>query len=1169
MRRPYCAFRRNSLDHWSEDGTHSTRALKPCTLAEIDEIDDKDTYSRIANPCTDIKTQLDAVLSREKSKKARGSFACFTSIDKAPTPGLDVSGVGNISIPISEDAIQEIINVCTPATSATSKGMKASKSKNTGGSWEIGASQLSFGNAHWTEWIKSFVVPYAAKYLDVTSVSSCELNRLVVYEAGASSPLVDADQSADIPDNLCARIFIGLPSRFEGGLLTISHGENKQTFDVAKESAFCTSILACHTDVQYESHYITSGFQVALCYDVFSPPGVPNSGFLGHSKTVAAMRHALLSWKQSFDASVPQKLAYVVNFWDESEGLIQRGHLEGIHIYTAKLLRALAKECHFDVYLANAELQIATPALYEEYDSEDDVGIGRDDGPDRERQLSFSRIVDLDGKDAGFSDLHLKFKHPEEFFPDSLDSGEPVDVESEAYSSTYYRADIRHYEEKVILMWPRNRREAVFGKDWLAGAVEKLKTTVSTSATPAEKKIAERMIYHLEGGDTSVAACRELCASALRWNDFELWLRAARVSDVEHASPSLSFENLIDAIATFGFDDLKPLVTTALTNTSSNAYRLALLTAISESPLSEQSDVTIWCKEQQDRAVQNLRIVKLDDVPALVSIARLKGIKFFKSTVIPQLFSMKCEREIWLALLPELQSERLAIPPSLVHVDYVIDEVLTSLILNIEPFAAKPKQPWDRSPPDYDPRPVIDAIKLCHSLNALTHCNKILKTLQESDNIDPEIRKARASRLYGPIMAAVVSINDPEPSIRFDTPSFHAFSKFAVNEILEDALHAREPAWERVVKATRLLGIEGVRLLESKLGPLFSSSNPASKSSAIAGALKEAWVCTPNTPERDAVNKLITRLVEVSIAKENIMFDSKDTYEYWKPWLGNSLALLKLCLAVKSEASLPELFSRLMSPTQDLDEHFTKVVLPFVSALCKELADRKIDVFSEPYRRFCEEALTTFTNKILGTRPGGAENASSLSEALAVLGCGCEPCNEMIEELSTPETTITIKRAEKERKHLIKRIGKKMGITCRTVKSGSPHGLEITKPASLINWGNWAKYQKKALDVLTAIGSVDIQRKVLGQHFTGIYDRLGLLLPEENPVETQDSPTPAIETPTPNPNTSQIGGPEQTSRGSKRAVSTLSSVEELSEEPQPKRRKTSSALSASSPSKRK
>ena len=70
---------------------------------------------------------------------------------------------------------------------------------------------------------------------------------------------------------MLASLIIVLPSKFQGGEVHVSHGDNKDIFDISPSSEFSISALAWYTDVIHEVKPVTSGYRLAISYNLVNP----------------------------------------------------------------------------------------------------------------------------------------------------------------------------------------------------------------------------------------------------------------------------------------------------------------------------------------------------------------------------------------------------------------------------------------------------------------------------------------------------------------------------------------------------------------------------------------------------------------------------------------------------------------------------------------------------------------------------------------------------------------------------------------------------------------------------------------------------------------------------------------------------------------------------------
>jgi hypothetical protein len=96
-----------------------------------------------------------------------------------------------------------------------------------------------------------------------------------------------------------ASLIIVLPSKFEGGQVHVSHGSDKDVFNISPSSEFSTSALAWYTDVIHEVKPVTSGYRLAISYNlVNTSPGIPPPHLPDMSSAVKAVEAIFRKWRK-------------------------------------------------------------------------------------------------------------------------------------------------------------------------------------------------------------------------------------------------------------------------------------------------------------------------------------------------------------------------------------------------------------------------------------------------------------------------------------------------------------------------------------------------------------------------------------------------------------------------------------------------------------------------------------------------------------------------------------------------------------------------------------------------------------------------------------------------------------------------------------------------------
>ena len=96
-----------------------------------------------------------------------------------------------------------------------------------------------------------------------------------------------------------ASLVIVLPSKFEGGEVHVSHNDEKEAFNISPSSQFTTSALAWYTGVIHEVKPVTSGYRLAVSYNlVNTSPNLPSPHPPDIHLAVSAVGDIFRKWKE-------------------------------------------------------------------------------------------------------------------------------------------------------------------------------------------------------------------------------------------------------------------------------------------------------------------------------------------------------------------------------------------------------------------------------------------------------------------------------------------------------------------------------------------------------------------------------------------------------------------------------------------------------------------------------------------------------------------------------------------------------------------------------------------------------------------------------------------------------------------------------------------------------
>jgi hypothetical protein len=146
----------------------------------------------------------------------------------------------------------------------------------------------------------------------------------------------------------------------------VSHASTTKTIDFAPNSLLSTAVLAWYTDVKHEVKPVTSGYRLALTYNLIhvASPGVVQP-MLPQIDSVDRLRRVLTKWREDKYTEVPELplLAYLLD--QEYSSLdLKDGFkaLKGADACLVTNLRDVAEELGYMICLATLEKRVSGPA---------------------------------------------------------------------------------------------------------------------------------------------------------------------------------------------------------------------------------------------------------------------------------------------------------------------------------------------------------------------------------------------------------------------------------------------------------------------------------------------------------------------------------------------------------------------------------------------------------------------------------------------------------------------------------------------------------------------------------------------------------------------------------------------------------------------------------------
>ncbi|KAG8969302.1 hypothetical protein FRC05_001162 [Tulasnella sp. 425] len=453
-------------------------------------------------PSNDIRGDIEGALNQLDFD---GSYYFHKEFRIAPNPALHISGLGRLNLPLSHNDAVRLRSICTQAPFG--KGERTIIDKSVRDTWELSGNEVRFGNPAWRKWIGS-VMRDVRNGLGVDTAQSkpyCDLYKLLLYEKGSHS---------EKSDGMFATLIIILPSQFAGGAVYLSHGGDSVLIDSSINSPSSTSALAWYSDVTHAIQPVTSGFRLALAYNIIHAPPSNSSRQTSIPRlpptntAVRKLRGAFLAWRDKmFERGVPMKIISLLEHEYTQAELKREGRkiLKGIDAYMITHLERVAREYDFRLGLANLECYVdgvpEAPGMDDPYYCDPDPDASEEEEGSHEwvmeevleQYMTITGLVDLMGRGILPQVEHGKDTQmiPEEL-EETVIEGTPDDEEFEDYQGNWGPSLERWYRRTVVVIWPEARHnELLHGKGYAKQASKTLSSGVSSSSSATERRVVE------------------------------------------------------------------------------------------------------------------------------------------------------------------------------------------------------------------------------------------------------------------------------------------------------------------------------------------------------------------------------------------------------------------------------------------------------------------------------------------------------------------------------------------------------------------------------------------------------------------------------------------------------------------------------------------------------
>ncbi len=259
-------------------------------------------------------------------------------------PGLEVTGVGPVALPLTAAHAQELIVVSRQAPFG--KGEKTLVDTSVRRTWEIDARQVKLRNPAWDKALEE-ALGKASKGLGLDKGRLVpHLYKLLLYEDGGF--FLEHKDSEKLP-GMVASMIVSLPAAHQGGELIVRHGGRASTVDFSAEKGLFQPLWAAfYADCDHEVKPVSGGYRLCLAYNLVLE-GAKLKSRQAEGGALAKLRQHLGEWLKIGE---PKKLVLGLQY-QYTRDSIQMAQLKGADRGRVEALLALAEELDLEVCLGS------------------------------------------------------------------------------------------------------------------------------------------------------------------------------------------------------------------------------------------------------------------------------------------------------------------------------------------------------------------------------------------------------------------------------------------------------------------------------------------------------------------------------------------------------------------------------------------------------------------------------------------------------------------------------------------------------------------------------------------------------------------------------------------------------------------------------------------------
>jgi len=194
--------------------------------------------------------------------QGNGTF-CIHNEMNFTHPGLEINGIGEIGLPLEIETAKKIINVSKKAPFGM--GSKTILDESVRNTWELDPHFFKLNNPDWEKSIGKILARVREGLGLENSNIKASLYKLLLYEKNS---FFKKHKDSEKENGMFGTLTICLPSKFEGGELSVYFDGKESTIDFSKASMYKIPFAAFYADCDHEIKPIKSGYKLSLVYNL-------------------------------------------------------------------------------------------------------------------------------------------------------------------------------------------------------------------------------------------------------------------------------------------------------------------------------------------------------------------------------------------------------------------------------------------------------------------------------------------------------------------------------------------------------------------------------------------------------------------------------------------------------------------------------------------------------------------------------------------------------------------------------------------------------------------------------------------------------------------------------------------------------------------------------------